>query len=213
VIVPTFTMLPMEFDPYPRVFFERSPDAVARELIGSQIVVRRRGHSVNALIVETEAYGGSDDPASHSYRGPTPRNEVMFGPSGVLYVYRSYGIHWCVNVVTAKAGSPSAVLLRGAAIVVESRKVADSGSQDVLLRGPGNLSRGLGITGADNHRDCCHTPPGSITFCAGPHKIAAKQIGQSRRIGLTKGVERASRYFLIGHRAVSGSRVQNAPSP
>ena len=201
----------MKCDPYPRVFYERSPDAVARDLIGSLINVRRRGHTVSAVIVETEAYGGSDDPASHSFRGPTPRNEVMFGPAGVLYVYRSYGIHWCVNVVTGTAGSPSAVLLRGAEIVAHSGEVAASASDAVFLRGPGNLSRGLGITGADNHLDCCHTPPGNITFCAGPQKIAENKIGQSPRIGLTKGVERTSRYFLIGHRAVSGSRLQNVP--
>jgi DNA-3-methyladenine glycosylase len=202
----------VECDPYPRDFYERSPDIVARDLIGSHINVRRRGRTVSALIVETEAYGGSDDPASHSFRGPTPRNRVMFGPAGVLYVYRSYGIHWCVNVVTGTAGSPSAVLLRGAEIMVFSGEVADSGSQAVVLRGPGNLSRGLGITDADNHRDCCQSPPGSITFCAGPRRITAHKIGQSPRIGLTKGVERTSRYFLIGHRAVSGSRRQNVPS-
>jgi DNA-3-methyladenine glycosylase len=202
----------MKFEPYERDFFERSPDAVARDLVGSLLVVRHGGHSQHALLVETEAYGGSDDPASHSFRGPTPRSEVMFGPAGVLYVYRSYGIHWCVNVVTGLAGSASAVLLRGAEILAPSGDSDGSGSHDVVLRGPGNLSRGLGITGAENHLDCCRMPPGSISFCAGPQKIAARQIGQSPRIGLSKGVERASRYFLIGHRAVSGSRLQNVSS-
>jgi DNA-3-methyladenine glycosylase len=205
-------MLLMECDPYPRDFYERSPDAVARDLIGSCMNVRRGDHTASAFIVETEAYGGSDDPASHSFRGPTPRNGVMFGPAGVLYVYRSYGIHWCVNVVTGIEGSPSAVLLRGAQIVADSGDDGVAGSDAAVLRGPGNLSRGLAITGADNHRDCCQTPPGSITFCAGPQKISLIQIGRSPRIGLSKGAERTSRYFLIGHRAVSGSRLQNAPS-
>lgn len=199
----------MKCDPYPREFFERPPDDVARDLIGSFLVVRRGGNSQHALLVETEAYGGRDDPASHSYRGPTPRSEVMFGPAGVLYVYRSYGIHWCVNVVTGLAGSPSAVLLRGAEIVAPSDDPVDSISGEIVLRGPGNLSRGLGITDTDNRLDCCHQPPGRISFCAGPRKVSAPEIGQSRRIGLTKGEERASRYFLIGHRAVSGSRLQN----
>jgi DNA-3-methyladenine glycosylase len=196
-------------DPYPRDFFERSPDAVARDLIGSHIVVHRRGQNVSAPLVEIEAYGGSDDPASHSFRGPTPRSEVMFGPAGVLYVYRSYGIHWCVNVVTGKEGSPSAVLLRGAEILSESRNSNVRGADSVILRGPGNLSRGLGITGEDNRLDCCQIPVGSIYFCPGTKKVTANQIGQSPRIGLSKGIERTSRYFLIGHRAVSGSRLQN----
>lgn len=199
----------MTCDPHPKGFFERPPDAVARELIGSYLVVRSSGHSTTALIVETEAYGGSDDPASHSFRGPTPRSEVMFGPAGILYVYRSYGIHWCVNVVTGKEGSPSAVLLRGAEILAESPDSNVPDKDSVALRGPGNFSRGLGITGEDNRLDCCQTPPGRISFCAGPQKFSAVQIGQSPRIGLSKGVERASRYFLIGHRAVSGSRLHN----
>ena len=199
----------MERDPYPRDFFERSSDAVARDLVGSHIIVQRRSLTVSALLVETEAYGGSDDPASHSFRGPTPRSEVMFGRGGVLYVYRSYGIHWCVNVVTGKEGSPSAVLLRGAEILAESEDSNVSDADSVVLRGPGNLSRGLGITGEDNRLDCCQTPTGSVYFCPGSQKVTARQIGQSPRIGLSKGTERASRYFLIGHRAVSGSRLQN----
>ena len=205
-------MLSMECDPYPRHFFERSPDVVAFDLIGSHLVVRRGSHTTYALIVETEAYGGSDDPASHSFRGPTPRSEVMFGPAGVLYVYRSYGIHWCVNVVTGMVGLAGAVLLRGAEIVDRSEELAGPESDAVVLRGPGNLSRGLGITDADNHLDCCQSSQGRIAFCGGLQDVARDRIGRTPRLGISKGVERASRYFLIGHRAVSGSRIQNVTS-
>jgi DNA-3-methyladenine glycosylase len=202
----------MTNEAYPRAFFERPPDAVARDLIGSYLVVRRDGRITRALLVETEAYGGSDDPASHSFHGPTPRSEVMFGPAGVLYVYRSYGIHWCVNVVTGLTGAASAVLLRGGEIEESSHALTGAAVADRVLRGPGNFSRGLGITSAENHLDCCASPPGRISFCAGQQRVSARQIGQSARIGLSKGVERPSRYFLIGHRAVSGSRLQNTTS-
>ncbi len=105
------------------------------------------------LVVEIEAYGGSDDPASHAFRGPTKRNEVMFGPPGYLYVYFIYGMHWCMNVVTGPVGDASAVLLRAGEMVVPE---AGGAERTVALRGPGNLTRGLGgITGLDNGLDCC----------------------------------------------------------
>ena len=97
-----------------REFFDRSPDEVAYDLVGSVLLLRDRDQELRALVVETEAYGGLDDPASHAYRGPTRRCEVMFGPPGMLYVYRIYGLHWCMNVVTEDTGTASAVLLRAA---------------------------------------------------------------------------------------------------
>jgi DNA-3-methyladenine glycosylase len=200
----------MTTEPYPRTFFERRPDVVARALIGATIVVRREDRMVSALIVETEAYGGSDDPASHAFRGPTPRCEVMFGPAGFLYVYRSYGIHWCVNVVTGESGTASAVLLRAAAISASSETSLVGDSSSLLLRGPGNLSRGLGLNGTDNRDDCCQREGTRVSFQNGPAAVASDLIGRSARIGISKGQERLSRYFFVGHRAVSGNRVQNA---
>jgi DNA-3-methyladenine glycosylase len=97
-----------------REFFDRAVDDVAFDLVGAVVVVRGVEGSRRALIVETEAYGGADDPASHAFRGPTPRTAVMFGPAGHLYVYRSYGLHWCMNVVTGPGGVASAVLIRAA---------------------------------------------------------------------------------------------------
>ncbi len=197
----------------PRSFFARPSDAVARDLIGVHIVVRSNGRAIRALIVETEAYGGVDDPASHAFRGPTPRCEVMFGPAGFLYVYRSYGVHWCMNVVTETTGVAGAVLLRGAVIETMSGEVGSSEPVAQLLRGPGNLTRGLDIDGADNGIDCCARGARRITFESAAITAASTKVGNSPRIGISKGQERRSRYFLLGHRAVSGSRAQNGGEP
>ncbi len=176
---------------YARAFFERDPDVVALELIGSVMVVREAEVVLRARVLETEAYGGLDDPGSHAFRGPTPRAAIMFGPPGYLYVYRSYGVHWCMNVVTQVEGTASAVLLR-AAQVTRSDAVT---SPPILLRGPGNLTRGLGITGADNGLDCCGRDE-RLRFVRGPRRTDEELIGRSPRVGLSRGKERRSRYFL-----------------
>src|SRR6201982_2128013 len=129
-------------------FFNRSVHEVAPDLIGATLLVDGTG----GLIVEVEAYHHTD-PAAHSFRGPTPRNRVMFGPPGFAYVYRSYGIHWCVNFVCEEEGSASSVLIRalepthGVATMRRRR-----GLQDVraLCSGPGKLTEALGITDAHN---------------------------------------------------------------
>ena len=177
-----------------RDFFEQPVDVVARELIGACARVRCHGGSFDARIVETEAYGGFDDPASHAFRGPTPRSAIMFGPAGYLYVYRSYGIHWCMNVVTQDEGSASAVLLRGAQI----RNCADgddsSVEPEVLARGPGNLTRALGITGADNGVDCSNANA-RMSFWRS-HEPPDIQVNRSTRVGVSRAQDRESRYFL-----------------
>jgi DNA-3-methyladenine glycosylase len=198
---------------YPRSFFSRPSDTVARDLVGSRIVVRSNDITTCAVIVETEAYGGVDDPASHAFRGPTPRCEVMFGPAGFLYVYRSYGVHWCMNVVTEATGVAGAVLLRGAVIQSKTDEIGSLEPVVHLLRGPGNLTRGLDIDGADSGIDCCARRARRITFESATSTIASTKVGNSPRIGVSKGQERRSRYFLMGHRAVSGSRSQNAGEP
>ncbi|MDX1450498.1 MAG: DNA-3-methyladenine glycosylase, partial [Acidimicrobiia bacterium] len=123
----------------------------ARRLVGATITTIRRGNRTSVMLTEAEAYH-PDEPASHSHRGPTARNAPMFGPPGRLYVYRSYGIHWCANVVTRPVGS--AVLLRAG----EPREGLDvmavrRGRGDHLADGPGKLTQALGIDGEDDGHD------------------------------------------------------------
>src|ERR1700753_1398910 len=134
--------------PLKRSFFNRPVLEVAPDLLGATLLV----NGVGGLIVEVEAYHQSE-PAAHSYRGPTPRNMVMFGPAGFSYVYRSYGIHWCVNFVCEKEGSASAVLIRalqpthGIPTMQRRRGLQDERS---LCSGPGKLTEALAITHAQN---------------------------------------------------------------
>ena len=148
-----------------RASLGREAEAVARDLIGASLVVDADGPTeVRAQLVEVEAYLGNDDPASHAFRGPTPRASIMFGRAGHLYVYFSYGMHHCANVVCGPDGTAAAVLLRAAAVtsgeaVVRARR-GPAPSSHRLLSGPGNLCRGLGIGGADNGADLC--APGRV---------------------------------------------------
>jgi DNA-3-methyladenine glycosylase len=186
--------------PLRRRFFERAPDAVAHDLVGSWLVLHDAGSETRAMIVETEAYGGLDDPASHAFRGRTKRSEIMFGPAGYLYVYLIYGMHWCMNVVTQPSGTPSAVLLRAAELSIPTAVRASD--ETTSLRGPGNLTRGLGITGDDNGLDCCGSEGRFLTFHQDRRASSGRTI-QSRRIGITREIDRPSRYSLDGHVAVS----------
>jgi DNA-3-methyladenine glycosylase len=172
----------------PRKFFARAPEIVASELIGCVMVVTHPDRKLRATIVETEAYDGANDPASHAYRGPTPRTEIMFGPAGHVYVYRSYGIHWCMNIVTGTPGTASAVLLRGAEFVEENR------SDRANMHGPGLLTRALGVTGDDNGEDVCHRPPGKFSFSSRPQGESLR-VGRSTRIGISKAQDRLWRFF------------------
>src|ERR1700751_3012033 len=129
-------------------FFGRSVHEVAPDLIGATFLV----NGVGGIIVEVEAYHHTE-PAAHSYNGPTPRNHVMFGPPGFTYVYRSYGIHWCVNFVCEKEGSASAVLIRAlepthGLVAIRRRRGLEEAR--ALCSGPGKLTEALGITHAHN---------------------------------------------------------------
>ena len=181
--------------PLKRDFFGRSVHKVAPDLIGATLLV----DGVGGVIVEVEAYHHTD-PAAHSYRGPTQRNLVMFGPPGFAYVYRSYGIHWCVNFVCEKPGSASAVLIRalqpthGIAAMRRRRGLHD---ERLLCSGPGKLTEALGITDKYNGLPL-DAPP--ISLHARPQK---PDIVRGLRIGITKAVELPWRYGLTASKFVS----------
>jgi len=178
-----------------RAFFDRSVHRVAPELIGATLLLG----GVGGVIVEVEAYHHTD-PAAHSYRGPTPRNAVMFGPAGMAYVYRSYGIHWCLNFVCEGAGSASAVLIRalepveGIAAMRRRRELPDVRA---LCSGPGKLCEALGVT--DRHN--------GLPLDRKPFELRARtgepDIVTGPRIGITKAVDAPWRYGLKGSRFMS----------
>lgn len=184
-------------------------DDVARDLLGATMAIYHESGVTRVRIEETEAYGGLDDPASHAFRGPTPRSAIMFGRAGILYVYRSYGIHWCANVVTEGVGSASAVLLRAGRLETGSMTQPSARTTLDLLRGPGVFTRELGITGDDNGVDCCEGVPARIRFeCR--DVATSMSIDVSRRIGLTRGQDRLSRYTIAGSPAVSKRRARDS---
>jgi len=176
-------------------FFARSVHAVAPDLIGATLLI----NGVGGLIVEVEAYHHTD-PAAHSFRGLTPRNRVMFGPPGFAYVYRSYGIHWCVNFVCEEEGSAAAVLIRalqpthGLAAMRRRRHVDD---ERALCSGPGKLTEALGITDAQNGRRL-DAPPFALFA-----RTENVEIASGVRIGITKATELPWRYGWKGSRYLS----------
>jgi DNA-3-methyladenine glycosylase len=178
-----------------RRFFARSVHAVAPDLIGATLLFK----GVGGMIVEVEAYHQSD-PAAHSFGGRTERNAVMFGPPGYAYVYRSYGIHWCLNFVCEPEGVASAVLVRalapthGLAAMRRRRGVAD---ERLLCSGPGRLCQALGITDAQ-YGLSLEKPPFRIFA-----RSAEAEIAVGRRIGLTKAMDHPWRYGLKGSPFVS----------
>ncbi len=135
--------------PLPRAFFARETEIVARELLGCVLWTDAAGLVAAGRVVEVEAYLGEDDPASHAWRGPTPRSGIMFGPPGMAYVYFIYGMHHCVNAVTEPAGRAGAVLLRAlepiAGLEVMASRSPRTCPPGDLFRGPGRLFRALGV--------------------------------------------------------------------
>jgi DNA-3-methyladenine glycosylase len=183
-------------------FFDREAAIVAPALLGAKLLIG----GVGGIIVETEAYH-PDDPASHSFRGPTPRNGAMFAGPGRVYVYRSYGIHWCINFVCAGA---SAVLIRaleptdGLATMRQRRGLADGRA---LCSGPGKLCAALAVTGAlDGHM--LDAAPFQLTLAT-----AAPPLATGPRIGITKAAAVPWRFGLSGSRYLSRPFPDAQPHP
>jgi DNA-3-methyladenine glycosylase len=174
----------------------------ARALLGCVLVSTVGGARAAGVIVETEAYGGPDDPASHAatLRGPTRRNRVMFGPPGRAYVYRSYGMHWCMNVVTGVEGVAQAVLIRGLEPIEGEEVMAmrRSGAHP-LTAGPGRLCAALAITDALYGHDLREPP---LRLLRG-WRVPGDLIGVSKRVGVGAAEDWPHRFFVRGSPGVS----------
>ncbi len=207
--------------PLPRAFYDRPTLAVCRDLIGKLLVHDTPAGRTSGLIVEAEAYIGESDPACHAAAGLTPRTEPLYGRPGIAYVYFNYGMHHLVNAVTEAEGSPAAVLIRALQPVdgiplMRRRRTRGTGrpaaslEESGLCRGPGNLTKALGITLAQNRVDLGGTTlfveePGALEGGEPAMlSIAADTLAWSERIGISVGRERPWRCFVEGHPAVSG---------
>ena len=176
-------------------FFARSVHAVAPELLGVTLLV----DGVGGPIVEVEAYDG-EDPASHGFRGPTPRNASMFGPPGHAYVYRSYGIHWCLNLVCEDEGRPAAVLLRALEPIEGVERMCERRGLEetrLLCAGPGRLCQALAVTGAHDGL-ALDAPPFELRVPSEPVQVA---VGP--RIGISVATEAPWRFAVAGSRFLS----------
>lgn len=187
---------------------------VARELLGCILLVDAgTAEEVRARIVEVEAYLGTDDEASHAHRGPTPRAGIMFGAPGHLYVYLSYGVHHCANLVTEVEGRAGAVLLRAARVEAGEPAVRRRRRPDIpvagLLRGPGNLCSGLGIDRADNGIDVC-AAGGRLVVLPGGDPVP---VAVGPRVGITRNADPLLRFAWSGDPAVSAPRLLSPGSP
>jgi DNA-3-methyladenine glycosylase len=200
----------------PRVFYDRDPRRVARELLGKVLLRTGPGPLRAGRIVETEAYLGSNDSAAHSAAGPTARNQVLFGPPGHAYVYFIYGNHYCLNVSCLPAGRAGGVLIRALEPVsgIESMQAArglpahampNRTDLRLLTTGPGRLAQALGVTRErDNGKD--------ITSAASDLRIVddgflPRRIVRTPRVGITKAAEAMLRYVISGNVYVSGPRL------
>ena len=199
----------------PRSFYARGPRALARALLGRVLVhddpVAGR---LAGRIIETEAYGGSDDPASHAFRGRTPRNRVMFGAPGHAYVYFTYGMHHCVNVVCGLEGRAAAVLVRalvpllGVNVMARRRGTSE---RSRLARGPGALARALGL---ERRHDGADLTAGPLWVADLPPVREGRRVNRGPRVGIRFAADRPWRYWLQDEPGVSkGPRAVRARAP
>ena len=202
----------------PRAFYDRPTLDVARDLLGKVLVHRSRSSRSSGIIVEVEAYIGEGDPACHAAPGPTRRNQPLYGPPGHAYVYLNYGIHALFNVVTEAEGMPAAVLIRALDPVDgvdRMRRRRRSGPRreagrgptvHELCRGPGNLTRAMGITLRHNRVDLL-----ADRMFVEDHDYRVDKVGWGPRIGITRGTDYPWRVWIEGHPAVSRPETLRAP--
>lgn len=196
--------------PLPRSFYLRPTLQVAKSLLGKYIFRKYAGRILLGKIVETEAYIGPNDPASHAYVGKTERNKVMFEEGGRAYVYFTYGMHYCFNVVTERAGYPAAVLIRavepidGLQEMVNNRGFASDEMGEVrLTNGPAKFCEAFGIKREMNGIDLT----GDELFITNGENIKSSEIAVSQRIGIRNGKGKKWRFYVKGNRFVSAVRV------
>jgi DNA-3-methyladenine glycosylase len=186
----------------PRGFYARDTVQVAVDILGKRLVRVKNRSKMVGRIVEVEAYRGADDPASHAFRGLTPRNRPMFGEPGHAYIYFTYGNHHCLNITTQKPGVPGAVLIRAIEPLAGVRrmrllrpKVPDSHLTD----GPGKLTKALGIDKSLNEADMTKRGP---LFVTEPDETKF-EVGKSVRVGIKQGTDRLWRFYIAGNPYVS----------
>ena len=192
-----------------RAALSRRAEEVAPELLGALVVAEGASGRVAVRLTEVEAYGGAGDPGSHAYRGPTPRNAVMFGPPGHAYVYFTYGMHWCLNVVCGPLGEAAGVLLRAGEVVeglevARSRRTPTRPERD-LARGPARLCRALGVDGSCNGVDLL-APGGRLRLLPGS-PLDRRQVVMGPRVGVGgAGASTPWRFHVAGDPTVSAYR-------
>ena len=192
----------------PQSFYDRPTLIVAEELLGKVLVHRTLDGVAAGMIVEAEAYIGEDDPACHAAPGPTRRNEPLYGPPGIAYVYLNYGMHYLVNAVTERQGCPAAVLIRalepveGLALMMRRRAAEGRllNPADVC-RGPGNLTRALGISFGENRLDLT-----ASQLSVEDRGLRRGEVAWGPRVGIRVAVDRPWRCWIRANRCVSGSR-------
>jgi DNA-3-methyladenine glycosylase len=203
----------------PRAFFEAPPEWVAPRLLGKVLAHRTRFGLLAGRIVEAEAYLGPHnhppDPAAHSYRGPTPRNRVLFGPAGHAYVYAIYGRYYCMNISCEAEGQAGCVLLRalepvtGAERMARNRGLAPGAAARLLTSGPGRLCQALGLTRMRHNGLDLLDPASPLQIRdegTGDDGSTVREVLVTRRIGIRDAVDRPLRFALAGHDCVSGAK-------